>query len=275
MNGHEVKRNQYPWMASIRYTSSILGSLQERECGGSLITDRHVLTSAQCLSGVPDAVGDVRVVLGAHTVDDLTSYPSLSIESFKPHEKFSYSDKKAGDDIAIITLKTPVQFNETLNPICLPDFSQQDKLFLTGWGEQNSGNNIVRAKALFEAALSELDNQTCTSQWGNMRFQREKQLCAGDHRVSCLGDNGGPLATRRDGYIYQVGVATLNPSDCNNSGALEKSSVFERVSAHLVWIKENAIGGQYCAAPHHPFRKPDPGDEGSPWIDNAFQNRWQ
>ena len=42
----------------------------------------------------------------------------------------------------------------------------------------------------------------------------------------------------------------------------------------LNWITKHTTGGQYCAAPHHPFLKTASDDAGSNFINNLFDNRW-
>lgn len=246
INGKEAARDRYPWMVSVG-----------QGCGGSLITDRHVLTAAHCLASSRPSPGSLKITLGAHTESDRSSMASLPVESYVIHEDYDDDGEKMSDDIAIIKLKYPVVFRDTadaMNPVCLPDFSQHDNLFLIGWGYQNSNGQKVRASALFEVDLPEVDNSTCNKYWGSKMFQSDKEICAGDERGGCQGDSGGPLSTRKDGFVYQVGVVSYGPAHCNVA-RFDKPNVYERVTFHKEWILKNTAGGQWCSAPHHPFSK--------------------
>ena len=60
IGGKETKVNEYPWAALLLLRSSRTN--RTSRCGGSLISNRHVLTAAQCLS--ESEVYDITVVLG-------------------------------------------------------------------------------------------------------------------------------------------------------------------------------------------------------------------
>jgi hypothetical protein len=48
VNGEDTKPNEYPWMVAIEVRSG--RNSWGFKCGGALITNRHVLTAAHCLS---------------------------------------------------------------------------------------------------------------------------------------------------------------------------------------------------------------------------------
>lgn len=49
-NGNETEFGELPWMALLRYNNPS----QPFQCGGSLITNRYVLTAAHCMIGLLD-----------------------------------------------------------------------------------------------------------------------------------------------------------------------------------------------------------------------------
>lgn len=105
-------------------------------CGGSLINDRFILTAAHCLATYQD-VSKMVVTLGSITKEDRFNRPNLKVETIHIHPE--YIPDGEINDIALIKLMNPFTFNDTVKPICLPLFLDQDNLFVTGWGLTNNG----------------------------------------------------------------------------------------------------------------------------------------
>ena len=112
-------------------------------CGGSLITDRHVLTAAHCAIN-PELV---IVRLGEHEIgndEDGADPIDVAIQDVKIHKE--YNPRNYDNDIAILTLEEAVDFNEAVSPICLPSFDVAKtetvsrgrftgkQPFVAGWG---------------------------------------------------------------------------------------------------------------------------------------------
>jgi hypothetical protein len=49
INGKDAIESSWPWMVSIRYFFPRDNYTTEHKCGGVLISDRHVLTAANCI----------------------------------------------------------------------------------------------------------------------------------------------------------------------------------------------------------------------------------
>ena len=222
-------------------------------CGGALINDRYIMTAAHCLNA-KNVPSDIIAVLGAHENRErwgTEKQEKLEIESIMIHEQYGDSLGSLRNDITLLKLKKPVDIVNKWNPICLPNFSRQDNLFVKGWGGQNENNKIVAAKVLHEVEMDEVDNTTCTQKWWGARFVPEKHICAGTQNISCYGDSGGPVSTRRDGYVYQVAIVSWGEGGCGIEGA-KKPGVFERVTSDLAWIEERTRDANWCTAPEAP-----------------------
>ena len=67
MGGDETQRHQFPFAVAIRSIQP--GVLRRvRQCGGSLISRRAILSSGYCLFNMVETT----VYLGAHTIEDAT-----------------------------------------------------------------------------------------------------------------------------------------------------------------------------------------------------------
>ena len=243
INGHEVIKGRYPWFVRLN------------GCGGSLITDRHVLTSAHCVPQATQASN--QVVLGVHNASDYSTNRPLEVEKFILHEGYKKNVTRY-NDIAIIKLKRPIKFSNRLSPICLPDFEETDNLFAYGLGRQNQNGQIVTAKVLHEVELDRISQEQCSKYFKDSRWNLDYNICTLNDKKNtaiCFGDSGSPLSTRKDGQVYQVGTVSVAPNHCNVAGQVYPNA-YEKVVEHLDWIRKHTQDGKYCEGTHHPFSKP-------------------
>ena len=234
-----MRKGRYPWMVVV--SDSMSGT-----CGGTIINNQYVLTAAHCVSGVPTS--KVQVFIGAHDINDGEKLVSEKISSVVISKHYHGKD----NDIALIKLASPLNFNSTFSPICIPNaYFPTDNLLVSGWGDVKSGNRLVTAESLNECNLKEVPKNVCELRYLRYgiwkRVNPNTQVCAGHSCAAAEGDSGGPLATRHGGHVYQVGIVSegLNP--------LKQTTldIYERVATinQLSWIRDNTKGAKYCYAP--------------------------
>jgi secreted trypsin-like serine protease len=106
VGGEKTKNGEYPHMAAIGWRS-LDGSL-EFKCGGSLISDRFVLTAAHCSRADGNSPSIVRLGdQNLKTRSDGLIEVDVPIAEFIKHEKYRKSSYY--DDIALIKLARSVQ----------------------------------------------------------------------------------------------------------------------------------------------------------------------
>lgn len=222
VGGQIATPNSWPWQVGLRISQN----KQRFVCGGTLISNQWILTAAHC---VEDAT-NLDVYLGDHDFDRVGSETIISASKWT---YLRYDENNFSNDIALVKLRTPVQFSDKISPICLPNgkySSIGSRAIVTGWGDiyENAGQG---SRYLRQANVPVNSPSVC-----NYRgFQTSLQICAGDTNIfrprdTCQGDSGGPLVQQdSNGRWYLAGI-TSNGAGCGGHG------VYTRVSAYEQWI---------------------------------------
>lgn len=247
IRGHEARALQYPWMVHLKMVMVDGFSVGAGICTGSIINDRFILTAGHCID---ENVRYMGVHANEHCMTGKHMNPAtaLKVKRVMRHER--YGGPSTFHDIGLVELEKPLVFNETFTPICLPEFSEFDNFVAAGWGKREGGVNFFGEIEKLDTKCLREANLDVVPQWKCKRYHpylnTDKAMCAGGHTGVCEGDSGGPLMTRKDGNVYQVGITSFGRKDC---GIVTKTpSVFERVAAHYDWIRSKTRGAKWCKA---------------------------
>merc|ERR1712128_267688 len=184
VGGVETEVNEYPWQV-------VLVSRTGRSpfCGGTLISDRHIMTAAHCTAG--SKASNIYILLGEHKINDAKQ---TKVEVATITDDPLYNSTTMKNDFSILTLKEPVTFTREISPACLPsDTTQQyagQVATVSGWGTLKSHG--AQPTVLMEVDVTVTTNEFCKNVYGN---DLDKiNICAmDDGKDSCQGDSGGPL----------------------------------------------------------------------------------
>ena len=164
LNGSETKPHQFPWTV---YLVLVSDNGQEHgwlkaqaTCGGSLITQKHVLTSASCVQG--KNIEDLFAILGAHNVTaEIEKINWVFFSNIYIYPDY-VGDRKYSPDVAVLQLEDSVNFGPKIQPICLPSQLMTRNLFeekpaiLAGWNvigpanaESHTGKFTTHATMIF------------------------------------------------------------------------------------------------------------------------------
>ncbi|XP_012139939.2 venom protease-like [Megachile rotundata] len=232
VGGVPAEPGAWPWIAALGYENKSISSQTIWMCGGSLISSRHVLTAAHCIT---DDLYTVRIGdLDLFSDNDGVQPVQLGIDKVTVH---------TANDIAVIRLSDDVQFSDYVRPICLPvgpslqnnDFVRAFP-FVAGWGSLESGSRII-SPILMEAQVPVVNNAACNNAYS--RFQAavidDRVLCAGYARGgkdACQGDSGGPLMLPQRQHFFQIGVVSYG----HGCGLPGSPGVYIRVTKFLDFI---------------------------------------
>ena len=238
IDGTESPIHAFPWMVSLQYKGSHF-------CGGSLITDKFVITAAHCMEfgNIRDFLEQLTVRLGEHDLSQTDESPDFEVEirkvvSVLMYWRFSNRPGSFGD-VAMIELDSPVgAFTRAIRPVCLPYTDAQFERMLgvaAGWGLTE---DFLVSEVLRQVELNIIPNVTCVDNLGNLNVAvTADMICTfkgptGTESI-CSGDSGGPLMVRLDGKLTLAGITSFSVADCT----APFPSVFSRVTYFMRWIE--------------------------------------
>jgi len=268
--GYEAVPNQFPWVVRLMIAK---GPVQEGVCGGSIISNRFILTAGHCCDDYKNRPERISFRIGAHvdpscgevkrcTIESKfrrsTMYPNVNkmigqeIEAEKvilhPNYKLNYGGSAAWD-FCLIKSKTKIPLNEkTFAAIDLPDANLDvinKPCKIAGWGftEKN-----VESKYLMKTISTQRSSDLARSYCKKART-KNKAFCsrgnflrkADTTKGTCQGDSGGPYFCTVDGKPTLVGLTSYGANGRCGRGKLlrERLGFYADVREALDWIKEN------------------------------------
>ncbi|GJQ76773.1 hypothetical protein Trydic_g15613 [Trypoxylus dichotomus] len=246
--GNKTELFEFPWVVALQQEPG-----GRWGCGGTLISDRYILTAAHCIKSKTKVV---KVRLGEHnfktnpdcvelgsakTCANETQDFDVTEDDVVIHPEFD--SRTYTNDIALIRLKTRAHFSESVAPICLPITVPEktikfERYVVTGWGATESN---FYSSILLKVSVPKVDNTVCAPKYADRASITDKQLCAGGKgKDSCPGDSGGPLTaeyTNDEGSrTLQYGIVSLGPTICGLEGF---PVLYTKVAKYVGWILDN------------------------------------
>lgn len=225
VGGAAARIEDFPYQISLR-------SNYEHVCGGAIISDRIVITAAHCITQPNPQQPKIYLIQAGSTKyvnDDKAQL--RGVVKIVRHE--NYTARYALNDIAILLLERPLDFNESIQPIDLPAKNEEMKdgtnVFVSGWGEVYENHGEISDTLQF-VEVPIVSNEKCGHIYRNRIT--ENMLCAGvtgGGYDACQGDSGGPLAKNNKLYgLVSWGFGCARPG---------RPGVYASVSHYIDWIQ--------------------------------------
>ncbi|XP_064482496.1 uncharacterized protein LOC135395186 [Ornithodoros turicata] len=249
--GKDAEEGKYKFAVAI-FRDKV--SLLNFWCGGTLITQRIVLSAAHCFH---DTLNDTKYVarIGGVDIKHNGEGPFLErgISDIRIHPDYDPTLYYA--DVAVLQLDFVTAIARRKVPAaCLPDMDSEPEVpyaFVLGWGHDTFGGRVQTH--LQEAEVPLVGREQCNSAYQFLNgykatFPRginEHFVCAGnltDGGVdACQQDSGGPLVINTTAnnrtYWEIVGIVSFGVG----CGSKNYPGVYSRVSTFVPWIVRTAI----------------------------------
>uniref|UniRef100_A0A8D0HGB8 Coagulation factor IX n=1 Tax=Sphenodon punctatus TaxID=8508 RepID=A0A8D0HGB8_SPHPU len=229
VGGEDSRRGEVPWQVHL-LDSQGLGL-----CGGCIVSEKWVVTAAHCL----EFGANLTVVAGEYsTEDDDGKEQQRRVTNAILHPTYDARNKYY-NDIALLELDSPLEFNNYITPICIADKEFTNNLLshgegtVSGWGRLNFRGRTATILQVLKVQF--IDRATCLR---NSRFTiLPSMFCAGhltEAKDSCQGDSGGPYTTDIEGTWFLTGITSWG----EQCAMKDKYGVYTRVARYIKWMRD-------------------------------------
>ncbi|XP_028157526.1 chymotrypsin-1-like [Ostrinia furnacalis] len=231
LNGVDVPISMYPYMA-------LIGRFGRVHCGGSVVSDRVILTAAHCLCSSTGHILPAKtfdVYLGSAKALDGTKY---KVCKTLPHAR--YGTVLYGYDLGLMLLNKNIKFGATVQKIAPVSNSQWKKkasmLTVIGFGVTSNAGKLP--ETLQMTKMYYINETQCFNSQHGMPFPivlPSHMFCMiGERWTSdCFGDSGSPVIWKRN----IVGLVSSGRD--NFCGSDMMPSMYTDVRHFNKWLDDN------------------------------------
>ncbi|XP_055915312.1 serine protease SP24D-like [Eupeodes corollae] len=219
VGGDEALPAQFPYQISLR----MLGS---HVCGGSIISEKFILTAAHCVVNEDfEAYPAEYFSIRAGSNDRRFGGVVVRVQAVTVHENY---DGDVTSDVAVLELVKPLVYSTKIQPIELESHKVPagSDVIISGWGLPETYAKDIPIKLKYNTVKA-ISSLKCLTKIG---IFSEQILCLSHeaNNGACSGDSGGPAAY--NGRL--VGVAGFVVPSCGTTNP----DGYANVAFHIDWI---------------------------------------
>lgn len=171
VGGFQIDIAEVPWQVSLQYNGHM--------CGGSILSENWILTAAHCIKHIENSPSQMKVRVGSST--HRNGGVIHHIQRAISHS--DYNCRTIDYDFGLIKLKDKLEFNESVQPITLPNFDDtfedDTNCLVTGWGHTKNPNE---SSLYLRGAEVRIVNQTlCSKAYSLFNGITQRMICAGNY----------------------------------------------------------------------------------------------
>jgi secreted trypsin-like serine protease len=233
IGGRQTPIEQVPWQVYVE------GGLFEAGgktfttfCGGSILDSMHILTAAHCTDAEGTTNGypaEIFKVLAGDSDDKSASATTQERAVASIRRDPLYTTSPIGDDVAILTLKTPLELSAAKHAQAMSLVASGatpvpgTSLDVSGYGKEQGPEADPPTGELFSTTLTAISSDACRNMVGP---NSAVLLCAiGSDSSFCEGDSGSALT--EGSPPVQVGIVDFGSYEC----PVDQPNVFTNVAA--------------------------------------------
>lgn len=229
--------------------SQVIGTIHWG-CGGSLISNKFVLTAGRCVSSKPPDIVRLGIDASLSIMEPRNKFHT--VQEFKIARIFRHPNHKVEiyyHDIAVVQLNGTVEFNERVLPACLWNLFIEpfEGLYTVGYHASYFKKIVMLSSRVTEyetVGFGDCFNTYATGVGTLLKMPAgiiRGQLCAKPKNIGqiCYTTPGTPLQTnlklldKNLKVPFVVGISSFLNYGCNTT----YPNVFTRTSLYLPWIK--------------------------------------
>ncbi|XP_065081058.1 polyserase-2-like [Ochlerotatus camptorhynchus] len=240
-HGWKINEGQWPWHVALFHDGT-----STYACGATLLSQWHVLTAAHCVTyrRQPLPAGSIVLHFGQKNLSEITSNVQIRHVG-KVHVHPNYSRHK--NDIALLVLRSSIEYSEFVLPICLDKRADSDlrnlestRGWIPGWGRTENGltSDVLRTVSMPVVSYIEC-LQADRILFGHVLDPNV--FCAGDRNGSSpgFGDSGGGMYfSDDDRWVLRGIVSFAKVDEARDKVDTSKYTVFVNVQRYLSWISD-------------------------------------
>ena len=260
VGGTEIEENSWWWLAKLHRAGSF-------NCGGSILSEKWVITAAHCCE---HPKMNHTIVIGAHGTTDIEHM--YEVKNLFQHWSYG-SVNGINNDFCLLEIVEKMNLQSAnAGIICLPEIgnhvaANSKNCFVGGWGRLESSGSLPDyaqsvGVTIYSQYVCESQSWYESQSWFKIDYNTE--FCAGSLEGgtdSCQGDSGGPLICVVDNVPVLYGVVSWGYG-CAFEGF---PGIYAKVSTAINWIAAITMTG---SCPTDGFF--DVGQERCPDFQNCF-----